>query len=54
MVLECDCGYLARGEDEKHLVEDVQAHAWHAHHMELTREAVLDLAHHAEGDKRPS
>ena len=45
MVLECDCGYLARGDDEEHLIADVRSHAWSMHHVELSAELVLQLAH---------
>ena len=52
MVLECDCGYVARGEDEEHLIEDVRTHAWTAHRVELNTELLLELTHGA-GEERP-
>ena len=41
--LECDCGYVAAGEDDDELVAAVQAHASEAHGMTLSAELVLDL-----------
>jgi len=41
--LECDCGYVACGEDEDELVAAVQAHASAAHGMTLPAELVLGL-----------
>jgi predicted small metal-binding protein len=41
--LECDCGYLASGEDDDELVAAVQAHASAVHGMTLSAELVLDL-----------
>lgn len=48
MVLECDCGYVAQGEDEEHLIEDVRSHAWSAHHVELNAELVREIAHESD------
>jgi hypothetical protein len=42
--LECDCGYLAHGDDDDELVAVVQAHARNVHGMELSAELVLTLA----------
>jgi len=42
--LECDCGYMALGEDDDELVAAVQSHAYQAHGMKLSAELVLDLA----------
>jgi predicted small metal-binding protein len=41
--LECDCGYVASGQDDDELVAAVQAHASSAHGMTLPAELVLDL-----------
>jgi predicted small metal-binding protein len=41
--LECDCGYVAAGEDDDALVAAVQAHAFEAHGMTLSAELVIDL-----------
>ena len=42
--LECDCGYVAHGEDDDDLVAAVQAHARDVHGMKLPAELVLTLA----------
>ena len=42
--LECDCGYVAHGDDDDKLVAAVQAHARNAHGMELSAQLVLRLA----------
>ena len=42
--LECDCGYVAVGEDDDEFVAAVQFHAREAHGMKLSAELVLDLA----------
>jgi len=41
--LECDCGYLASGEDDDELVAAVQAHASEVHGMTLSAEFVFAL-----------
>ncbi|HEV8627039.1 MAG TPA: DUF1059 domain-containing protein [Acidimicrobiia bacterium] len=41
--LDCDCGYVASGEDDDELVAAVQAHASEVHGMTLSAELVLDL-----------
>jgi predicted small metal-binding protein len=43
LVLECDCGFVARGEDEDRLVAAVCLHAREAHGMALSREEALVL-----------
>jgi predicted small metal-binding protein len=43
-VINCDCGYTARGETDDELVADAQKHAREVHDMELTREQVLAMA----------
>jgi predicted small metal-binding protein len=43
-VINCDCGYVARGESDDELVADAQKHAREVHDMEITREQVLALA----------
>jgi hypothetical protein len=50
-VLQCDCGFEARGEDEGGLVAQVQRHAWEAHGMALSPDEALLLAFRAELDK---
>jgi hypothetical protein len=41
--LECDCGYVAHGEDDDELVAAVQAHARDVHGMKLPAELILTL-----------
>ena len=43
-IIQCDCGYVARGETDDELVADAQQHAREVHDMELTREQVLAMA----------
>jgi predicted small metal-binding protein len=43
-VINCDCGYVVRGETDDELVADAQKHAREVHDMEMTREQVLALA----------
>ena len=42
--VQCDCGFVARAEDEDTLVFVVQKHAKEVHDMDLTREQVLAMA----------
>ncbi len=49
-VLQCDCGFEARAEDEDGLVAEVQRHAWEAHGMALSPDQALMLAFRAELD----
>ena len=43
-IVQCECGYVARGETDDELVDDVQQHATEVHNMDLTREQVLAMA----------
>lgn len=43
-VINCECGYVAKGETDDELVADAQEHAREVHGIELTREQVLSLA----------
>jgi Protein of unknown function (DUF1059) len=43
-VLQCDCGFEARAEDEDRLVASVQRHAREAHGMALSHDEALLLA----------
>ena len=43
-IMQCDCGYVIRGETDDELVANVQKHAREVHDMELTREQVLAMA----------
>jgi hypothetical protein len=49
-VLQCDCGFEARAEDEAGLVEQVQRHAWESYGMALSRQEALLLAARARLD----
>jgi len=42
--LECDCGYVAHGDDDDELVAAVQSHARDVHGMKLPAELILTLA----------
>jgi hypothetical protein len=48
----CECGYVARGDDEEGLVADARRHAREAHRLELTREQILLSA--GAGSERPT
>jgi predicted small metal-binding protein len=43
LVVRCDCGFEARGEESR-LVPEVQQHGRDAHNMDVTREQVLAMA----------
>jgi predicted small metal-binding protein len=47
-IINCDCGYVARGETDDELVQVAQRHAREVHDMELTAEQALSLAVPAE------
>jgi Protein of unknown function (DUF1059) len=47
-VLQCDCGFEARAEDESDLIAQVQRHAVEAHGMALSSEQALLLAFRAQ------
>ena len=47
-VINCDCGFVVRGEDDDQLVTNAQTHAREVHGMEITRDQVLALAVPAE------
>ena len=40
----CDCGYVARAENDKELVELARRHASEVHQMEITAEQLLAMA----------
>lgn len=42
--IQCDCGYVVRGETDDELVAEAQKHAREAHGMDITREQVLAMA----------
>jgi predicted small metal-binding protein len=37
-IVQCDCGYVARGETDDELAANVQEHAREVHNMDITRE----------------
>jgi hypothetical protein len=49
-VLQCDCGFRARADDEDGLVAEVQRHAREAHGMPLSHDDALLLTFRAELD----
>ena len=52
-VLQCECGFLARADDEEGLVDEVQCHARDVHGMDLSHEEALLLAFRAELGTHP-
>lgn len=52
-MLQCDCGFKARAEDEDRFVAEVQRHAREAHGMALSRDDALLLAFRAALDANP-
>jgi predicted small metal-binding protein len=46
-IMQCDCGYVVRGETDNELVANVQKHAREVHDMEITKEQVLAMAQQA-------
>ena len=48
-IINCDCGYVVRGETDDEIVENAQAHARDVHGMEITPAQVLALAVPSEG-----
>jgi Protein of unknown function (DUF1059) len=47
-VLQCDCGFEARAEDESDLIAQVQRHAVEAHGMAISSEQALLLGFRAQ------
>jgi predicted small metal-binding protein len=43
-IMQCDCGYVVRGETDDELVAKVQKHAREVHDMEITKEQALAMA----------
>ncbi len=43
LVIKCECGFEARGEESK-VVPEVQKHGRDAHNMVVTRDQVLAMA----------
>jgi predicted small metal-binding protein len=44
LVINCDCGFVIRGDTDDELVTNAQQHAREAHGMEMTREQALAIA----------
>jgi|1186.fasta_scaffold38656_3 predicted small metal-binding protein len=51
-VLQCDCGFEARADDETELVAKVRRHALEAHGMHFSPEEVVQLAFRVELGER--
>jgi predicted small metal-binding protein len=43
-IIQCDCGYVARGETDDDLVANIQKHAREVHNVSLMREQALAMA----------
>lgn len=43
-VINCDCGFVVRGETDDELVSAAQKHALEVHQVDLTRDQALALA----------
>jgi Protein of unknown function (DUF1059) len=53
-VLQCECGFEARAQDEDGLVGEIQRHAWEVHGMTLSHDDALLLAFRAELNEEAS
>lgn len=42
--VKCDCGFVARSDDENVLVAELQKHAREFHRMKLSRNQILAMA----------
>jgi len=43
-MINCECGFVVRGETDDEFVANAQEHAREVHGMEITREQALSLA----------
>ena len=43
-IIQCDCGYVARGETDDELVAAIQKHVREVHKLSLRREQALAMA----------
>jgi predicted small metal-binding protein len=43
-VINCDCGFVVRGDNDDELVRAAQAHASEVHAMQITAEQALAMA----------
>jgi predicted small metal-binding protein len=43
-VINCECGFVVRGDSDDELVGNAQTHAKDAHNMEITWEQALAVA----------
>ena len=51
--VHCDCGFVARAEDESGLVDAIRHHAWDVHRMALSPDEALLVGFRAELDAEP-
>lgn len=42
--IQCDCGYIARGDTDDQLAAAAQAHMREVHKMDVTRDQALAMA----------
>lgn len=43
-LIKCDCGVVIQAHDDDELVATAQKHAQEVHHLNLSREQLLDMA----------
>jgi predicted small metal-binding protein len=43
-IINCECGFVVRGDTDDDLVANAQEHAREVHSMEMSREQVLAIA----------
>jgi len=43
-LIKCDCGVVIQAPNDDQLVESAQKHAQEVHHLNLSREQLLDMA----------
>ncbi len=43
-VIKCDCGVIIQGGNDDDLVVKAQKHAQDVHHLDLSRDQLLDMA----------
>jgi predicted small metal-binding protein len=46
-VINCDCGFVVRGNTDDELVAEATKHAREVHNLEITRDQVLAMAESA-------
>lgn len=50
--LRCECGFVARADDEDGLVTQIRRHAWQRHRMPLSPAEALQLISRADQEDR--